>query len=57
MTFWDSRSAISKLRASTTDKSQGLTVGVIDQESSGTNAVNLVETIVGAAVRAALSTK
>lgn len=53
-TFWDSKSSIAKLRASTTDKTQGLTVGSVDQESSSSNAVDLVERVVAAAVKAAV---
>lgn len=53
-TFWDSKSSVAKLRASTTDKTQGLTVGSITEESSGTNAVELTERVIGAAVRAAV---
>jgi len=53
-TFWDSQSTVAKLRASTTDKTQGLTVGQISEESSSTNVVDLVERVVGAAVKAAV---
>lgn len=54
-TFWDSKSAVAKLRASTTDKTQGLTVGSIDQESSGTNALTLIGIVVESAVRGAVT--
>ena len=57
LTFWDSKSAVAKLRASTTDKTQGLTVGSLGQETSSSNVVDLVSEIVGAAVRAALTAK
>jgi hypothetical protein len=53
-TFFDAKSEIGKLRASTTDKTQGLTVGSISEESSGTNAVALVDVAVRAAVGAAV---
>lgn len=53
-TFFDGKSEIAKLRASTTDKTQGLTVGGLSEETSGTNAVNLVENITRAAVSAAI---
>lgn len=53
-TFWDANSSVAKLRASTTDKTQGLTVGGLDQESTSTNVNALVEGIVGAAVKAAI---
>lgn len=44
-TFWDSRSALANFKATQTDKTQSATVGGLNQESSGTNAVNLVESI------------
>jgi hypothetical protein len=53
-TFFDGKSDIAKLRASTTDKTQGLTVGSINEETSGTNATALTEGIVSAAVSAAV---
>lgn len=53
-TFWDSKSELAKLTATTTDKSQRIGVGSIAQESSATNAVVLIESVVGAAVKAAL---
>jgi len=53
-TFWDSKSEIAKLRASTTDKTQGLSVGHLNEESSSTNTVDLVERVVGAVVKAAI---
>jgi hypothetical protein len=53
-TFFDGKSDIAKLRASSTDKTTGLSVGSISEESSGTNAVDLVDRVVGAAVGAAI---
>jgi len=53
-TFWDSKSDIARLRASTTDKTQGLTVGSISQESTSTNINDLVGTVVSAAVQGAV---
>jgi len=53
-TFWDAKSDLAKLRASTTDKVQGMTIGSIGQESSGTNATALIESVVRAAVGAAI---
>lgn len=53
-TFFDGRSDLSKLRASTTDKTQGMTIGGLGMESSGTNATFLIEAVVGAAVKAAI---
>jgi hypothetical protein len=54
-TFFDAKSDLSKLRASTTDKTQGMTIGALGQEATGSNAASLVEGIVGAAVRAAVN--
>lgn len=42
-TFFDAKTEVAKLRASTTDKTQGLTVGSISTESSGSNVVSLTE--------------
>lgn len=52
-TFFDSKSNLARWKAQQTEKSQGAEVGGLVQESSGTNAVNLIEAAVGAAVRAA----
>jgi len=54
LTFWDGQANVAKLRASTTEKTQGLTVGSFSEEASSTNAVDLINGIVGAAVRAAV---
>jgi len=54
LTFWDANSSVAKLRASTTEKTQGLTVGGYEAEATSTNVVDLVERIVGAAVSAAV---
>lgn len=51
-TFWDAHSNVSKLRASTTQQTQGLTVGALNEDTSATNAVTVIEGIVGAAVKA-----
>jgi hypothetical protein len=53
-TLFDSKSELAKLSTGQTDKSQKVTIGALNQESSATNAVNLVESVVGAAVRAAV---
>lgn len=53
-TLFDAKSDIAKLRASTTDKTQGLTVGSLNEETSGTNVTSLTEGIVSAAVSAAV---
>lgn len=52
-TFFDSKTSVAKLRVTNTDKSNGLSVGAITEEASATNAVDLIERIVGAAIRAA----
>jgi hypothetical protein len=53
-TFFDAKTEIARLRASTTDKTQGLTVGSIAEESSGSNVVSLVHEAVDAAVSASI---
>lgn len=55
-TLFDSKSSVGKARASTTDKTQGLTLTDLDQQTSASNAVSLVSEAVGAAVRAAITT-
>jgi hypothetical protein len=42
-TFFTSRSALANFKASQTDKTQGASVGSLTQESSGTNAVRVIE--------------
>jgi hypothetical protein len=41
-TLFDANSELAKLRASTTDKSQTVTIGSLNQESTSTNLVNLL---------------
>ena len=53
-TLFDSKSELAKLSSGQTDKSQTVSIGSLSQESSATNAVTLVESVVGAAVRAAV---
>ena len=53
-TFFDSKSGLAKLSSGQTDKSQKVSIGSLNQESSATNAVTLVESVVVAAVRAAV---
>ena len=53
-TLFDSKSELSKLSSGQTDKSQKVSIGSLTQESSATNVVTLVESIVTAAVRAAV---
>jgi len=52
--FFDSHSDLSKLRTTLTDKSQGISIGSISQDSSGTNVSALIQNVVAAAVEAAI---
>jgi len=54
-TFFDSKSALTAFKASQTDKSQSASVGTLNQEASGTNAVDLVSRVSAAVVGAAIS--
>ena len=51
-TFWDSKSELAKLTATTTEKTQRIGVGSLAQESSSTNTVLMIEAVVAAAVKA-----
>lgn len=53
-TLFDSKSELAKLSSGQTDKSQKVSIGSLSQESSATNAVTRIESVVGAAVRAAM---
>ena len=53
-TLLDSKSELSKLSSGQTEKSQKVAIGSLNQESSGSNAVSFAESVVGAAVRAAV---
>lgn len=44
-TFLDGQSDVSKLRTTQTDKTQGVSVGSLSQESSGTNAVEALKAL------------
>src|SRR6185436_3527285 len=44
-TFFDGKSDLAKLRATTTDKTQGLTVSGLDQSTTSTNAVEMLRLI------------
>ena len=51
-TFFDAHNDLAKLRASTTDKTQGVTLAGLDQSASSTNTVEIlrhISAIVGAA--------
>jgi hypothetical protein len=53
-TLFDSKSELAKLSSGQTGKSQKVSIGTLNQASEATNAVALVETVIGAAVRAAV---
>ena len=53
-TFFDSKNDLSKMRTTMTDKSQGVAVSGLEQESSGSNATALAGVIVEAAIKAAV---
>ena len=53
-TLLDSKSELSKLNSGQSDKSQKVAIGSLSQESSGSNALGFAESVVGAAVRAAV---
>ena len=53
-TLFDSKSELAKLSSGQTDKSQKVSIGALTQESSASNTVSFAESIVGAAVRAAV---
>ena len=53
-TLFDSKSELTKLSSGQTEKSQKVSIGALNQESSGSNAVSFAESVVGAAVRAAV---
>lgn len=54
ITFFDSKSELAKLNTTNTEKTQSVSVSGLSQTSSGTNAVDLAERIIAAAVRAAV---
>jgi hypothetical protein len=54
-TFFDAKSDLAKLRTTQTDKTQGVSIGGLGQETSGTNAVELIDRVVRAAVAGAVS--
>jgi len=54
-TFFDARSDLAKLRTTQTDKTQGVSLGNLGQETSGTNAVELLDRVVRAVVAGAVS--
>ena len=54
-TFFDGRSELAKLRTTQTEKTQGVTLGALGQETSATNVVELFDRVVRAAVAGAVS--
>lgn len=44
-TLWESRSALANFKASQTEKTQGASVGSLNQEASSTNAVRAIEAL------------
>lgn len=53
-TFFEAKSSLANFKASQTDKTQSATVGALNQEASGSNAVALTEAVVRGATSAAL---
>lgn len=45
ISFFDSRSDLQKFKTTNTDKTQSLGIGVLGQESSGTNAVRVLDNV------------
>jgi hypothetical protein len=54
-TFFEGRSALASFKATQTDKTQSASVGGLNQEATGSNAVALAERIISAAVKAAVT--
>lgn len=53
-TFFDAKSALANFKATQTDKTQSAFVGGLNQETSGTNAIGLVEAVSAGATKGAL---
>lgn len=53
-TFFDSKSSLSKWKATQSEKTQGASVGGLEQSASGTNAVSLIEAVAKGAVEGAV---
>ena len=57
-TFFDSKSSLAKWKATQSEKSQGAEVGGLEQETSGTNTIDLIRALAeGAVMGAAKSIK
>ena len=46
-TFWDSHSEVSKLRTTQTEKTQGVSLGAVAENSTSTNIVELLRVVGG----------
>lgn len=53
LTFFDGRSELARMTTSNTDKTQSVRVSGLNQETSGTNTVELIDRVIRAAVSAA----
>jgi hypothetical protein len=53
-TFFDSKSGLARWKATQSEKTQGAEVGGLQQESYGTNLVNLFEAVARGAAKGAL---
>jgi len=51
-TFFDSKSGLADFKATQSEKQQGATVGSLNQESSGSNAVQILKIVVEGAAKA-----
>lgn len=56
-TFFSSDSSLAKWKASQTDKTQGAEVGGLAQHADATNINEIIGTVVGAAVKAAVTVR
>jgi uncharacterized protein YceK len=52
--FWDSRSELAKLKTTLTDKNQGVSIGAINQETTASNIVVLLQAIAAGAAEGAV---
>jgi len=54
-TFWEAQAALANFKASQTEKTQGATVGSLNQEANSTNAIRAIDALeriaVGSAVK------
>lgn len=53
-TFFDAKSALTNFKANQTEKTQSAFVGGLNQETSGTNSIGLVEAVSAGATKGAL---